>query len=138
MRQRLTVLLLPLLFFPAISHGQTFDLNAPQKPKVRTVTAFIRLDRATYRSQVADALKLLHAAKDALTKAGYEVETIRITTQPFPEYTRGLSAEQALQFLRDFYQLSAFEQAEMILYAALDPTIASKARQGDDEPLTAQ
>ena len=35
------------------------------------------------------------------------------------------------QFLRNFYQRTAFEQAEMILYAALDPAIASKARQGD-------
>jgi transposase len=36
-----------------------------------------------------------------------------------------------LQFLRNFHQLNAFEQAEMILQAALDPTIASRARQGD-------
>jgi hypothetical protein len=35
------------------------------------------------------------------------------------------------QFLRNFHQLNAFEQAEMILQAALDPTIASRARQGD-------
>ena len=35
------------------------------------------------------------------------------------------------QFLRNLYQLTAFEQAEMILYAALDPAIASKARKGD-------
>jgi len=75
-------------------------------PKIRTVTAFVRLDRATYRAQVADALKLLHAAKDALTQAGYEVETLRITTQPFPEYTRGLTAEQALQFFHDYDQLA--------------------------------
>jgi hypothetical protein len=33
------------------------------------------------------------------------------------------------QFLRNFHQLNAFEQAEMILQAALDPTIASRARQ---------
>jgi hypothetical protein len=37
----------------------------------------------------------------------------------------------ALQFLRNFHQLTAFEQAEMMLYAALDPAIASRARQGD-------
>ena len=37
----------------------------------------------------------------------------------------------ALQFLRNFYHLTAFEQAEMILYAALDPAIASQARRGD-------
>jgi hypothetical protein len=36
-----------------------------------------------------------------------------------------------LQFLRNCHQLTAFEQAEMILYAALDPTVASKAREGD-------
>jgi hypothetical protein len=35
------------------------------------------------------------------------------------------------QFLRNFRQLTACEQAEMILYAALDPAVASKARKGD-------
>jgi hypothetical protein len=35
------------------------------------------------------------------------------------------------QFLRNFHQLTAFEQAERILYAALDPTIASRAKQGE-------
>ena len=35
------------------------------------------------------------------------------------------------QFLRNFRQLTAFEQAEMILYAALDPAIAGKARKGE-------
>src|SRR5438874_12702883 len=35
------------------------------------------------------------------------------------------------QFLRNVRQQNAFEQAELILYAALDPTIASKARKGD-------
>src|SRR5262249_26462605 len=32
------------------------------------------------------------------------------------------------QFLRNFSQLTAFEQAEMILDAALDPAIASQSR----------
>jgi hypothetical protein len=35
------------------------------------------------------------------------------------------------QFLRNFYQLTAFEQAGMILYAALDPSIASKDKKGE-------
>jgi hypothetical protein len=35
------------------------------------------------------------------------------------------------QFLRNFHQLTAFKQAELILHAALDPTVASKARKGD-------
>jgi hypothetical protein len=32
------------------------------------------------------------------------------------------------QFLRNFRQRNAFEQAELILWAALDPAIARKAR----------
>jgi ISXO2-like transposase domain len=35
------------------------------------------------------------------------------------------------QFVRNFSQLTACEQAEMILYAALDPAIARKSRKGD-------
>jgi len=35
------------------------------------------------------------------------------------------------QFLRNFRSQNAFEQAELILHAALDPTIASRARRGE-------
>src|SRR5437879_6395200 len=35
------------------------------------------------------------------------------------------------QFLRNFREWNAFEQAELILQAALDPTIASRARGGE-------
>jgi hypothetical protein len=35
------------------------------------------------------------------------------------------------QFLRNIRQRNAFEQAELILQAALDPTIASQARRGE-------
>ena len=35
------------------------------------------------------------------------------------------------QFLRNFRQPNAFEQAEMILQAALDPALASRARKGE-------
>src|SRR2546423_1507262 len=35
------------------------------------------------------------------------------------------------QFLRNFRQYNAFEQAELILRAALDPTIANSARKGE-------
>jgi hypothetical protein len=57
--------------------------------------------------------------------------------KPYLRVFRGLSKTNLpgyvgfFQFLRNFHQLTAFEQAEMILYAALDPTVASKARKGD-------
>ena len=57
--------------------------------------------------------------------------------KPYLRVFRGISKTNLpgyvgfFQFLRNFYQLTAFEQAEMILYAALDPATASKARKGD-------
>ena len=82
---------------------------AQQQPKIRTVTAFIRLDRQNYRQQITNTLAMLRAAKAEFTKAGYEVETIRITSQPFPEIIRGLSAQQALDFFREYDKLAEQE-----------------------------
>src|SRR4030095_5680574 len=56
--------------------------------------------------------------------------------KPYLRVFRGLSKTNLpgyvgfFQFLRNFRQQNAFEQAELILYAALDPAIAGKARRG--------
>ena len=100
MPKRFAVALFYLFLAAPCCFPQSPTASASQLPKVRTVTAFVRLDRVTYQAQVSEALKMLQTAKDALTKAGYEVETVRITTQPFPEYTKGLTADQALEFFR--------------------------------------
>ena len=126
MHKRFAAALLPVLLYAIIGSAQSSPPPASALPKVRTVTAFIRLNRPAYRTQMAEALKLLHAAKDALTKAGYEVETIRITTQPFPEYTRGMSTEQALAFFQDFDQLAAQE--------GFTPDIGSAMSRDSDDP----
>src|SRR5262249_21960368 len=57
--------------------------------------------------------------------------------KPYLRVFRGISKTTLpgyvgfLQFLRNFHQLTAFEQAELILYAALDPAVAGKAKKGD-------
>ena len=57
--------------------------------------------------------------------------------KPYLRVFRGLSKFNLpgyigfFQFLRNFRQQNAFEQAELILRAALDPTIASRARGGE-------
>ena len=126
MLKRLCIL---FFVFSTIAAAQSGS-PAPSLPKLRTVTAFVRLDRTSYRTQVADALKLLHAAKDAFTKAGYEVETIRITTQPFPEFTRGLSAEQALAFFKELDKLS--------LQEGFTPDIGTAMSKDSDDPKQAE
>jgi len=89
------------------SPGVTQD--AAHKPKVRAITAFVRLDRVRFNEQVLETLTFLRTAKKQLEAAGYEVQTIRITTQPFPEYIKDLSPEQALAFFRDYDALAVKE-----------------------------
>jgi hypothetical protein len=57
--------------------------------------------------------------------------------KPYLRVFRGISKTNLpgylgfFQFLRNFRHLTAFEQAEMILYAALDPSVASQAKKGE-------
>src|SRR5262249_55193268 len=57
--------------------------------------------------------------------------------KPYLRIFRGLSKTNLpgyvsfFQFLRNFRSQNAFEQTELILWAALDPAIASRARRGD-------
>jgi uncharacterized protein len=76
------------------------------KPRVRAITAFVRLDRSTYETQIADAMKVLNAARTEFAGRGYQTQTIRIVTQPFAELVKGLSDEQALAFLKSLDDLS--------------------------------
>jgi uncharacterized protein (UPF0210 family) len=79
------------------------------KPKVRAITAFVRLDPATYTDQVNDALKVLRAVKSQFLEAGYQSETLRIVTQPLEELVKDQSESQALEFLKKIDDLGAKE-----------------------------
>jgi uncharacterized protein (UPF0210 family) len=76
------------------------------KPKVRAVTGFINIDAESYPSQFEEAAKFLTQVRETLQAAGYEVQGIRITTQPFPDYIRGLSRADALKLLRGISELA--------------------------------
>ena len=105
MSNRLALLILVLLAIPRFLFAASSD-----KPKVRTITAFVRIDKSDYDARIADALTMLRKAKTAFESRGYEVQTIRITTQPFPEYTAGLTGEQALKLLRQLDDIAGREQ----------------------------
>jgi uncharacterized protein len=83
--------------------------TAASNPKVRAITAFVKLEPANYEKQVGEALTVLRRAKSEFESAGYEVESIRVTTQPLAELVAGMSEDQAFDFLTRFDQLSAKE-----------------------------
>ncbi len=125
-----------LLFFSLTGLAQAQQKTAPvqEKPKIRAITAFINLDRAQYKEQVADALKLLRRAQTTLESRGYQVQTIRIATQPFPEYTKGLTTQQAVAFFKEYDALAQREK----FAAAIGPAMLNEGDSAAQADLLAE
>jgi uncharacterized protein (UPF0210 family) len=100
--------------------------TASVRPKIRTITAFINLDSVQYEQQVAETIGMLRRAKTTFESRGYEVETIRIATQPFPEYTKGMTTQQAVAFFQKYDALAEKEK----FAAAIGPAMLNA---GDPE-----
>lgn len=82
---------------------------SPELPKVRAITAFVRLDRERSATQIEEALAVLRAARAEFERQGYAVETLRLVTQPLGELVRGQSEHDALAFLTQLDAQSARE-----------------------------
>jgi uncharacterized protein len=80
--------------------------DAP-KPKVRAITGFITIDAKSYPAQIEETVKFLSQVRESIQSAGYDVAGIRISTQPFPDYTSALSRADALKLLRGIADLAA-------------------------------
>jgi uncharacterized protein (UPF0210 family) len=106
----LVVSILVLLSSSSLHAQQKAAAASPARPKIRTVTAFLNLDRSQYKQQIADALQMLRRAKTVFESRGYEVQTIRIATQPFPEYTKGLTPQQTISFFKEIDALAEKEK----------------------------
>jgi uncharacterized protein len=116
LRVLLVLFLLPLTAF------------AQSKPKVRAITGFVRLDLAHYQQQIADTLVVLRETKHQFEAAGYEVETVRITTQPLGQLVSGVGDPEALAFLKTLDELSVKEN--------FLPNVGPAMMQDTDDPRT--
>jgi uncharacterized protein (UPF0210 family) len=110
------------------SGPQSRPAAVAQLPKVRAITGFVRLDPAHYVEQVDAALAVLHDAQREFKSRGYEVETIRLVTQPLAELVRGQTDSQALAFLEKLDALSARD--------GFMPDIGPAMLRDDDDPRT--
>ena len=103
---------------------------AEVRPRIRAVTAFIEIDSNNYASRIEDAQKFLAAAKDALNKAGFEGAGGRITTQPFPQYTKGMKPDDAVLFIAKVRDAASKARSGLNIGSAMvhdndDPAAAS-------------
>jgi uncharacterized protein (UPF0210 family) len=124
---RAVVVLAGLLCISGIAYSQTKSAAHPEKAKVRAITAFINIDRTQYKQQIGDALHMLRYARTVFETRGFEVQTIRISTQPFPEYSKDLSTQQAIAFFKDLDVVAEKEKFSMSIGPAMLNAIDSDA-----------
>src|SRR5438067_29192 len=125
-----------------IQATQDFTVKTVQKAADLAMQAGSRL----YTDSASSDRLIMGYAHDSVnhTKKEYargdvhenRAESLFSLLKPYLRVFRGISKFNLpgyvgfFQFLRNFHQLTVFEQAEMILYAALDPSMASKAKKG--------
>ncbi|HVS83178.1 MAG TPA: DUF711 family protein [Pyrinomonadaceae bacterium] len=68
--------------------------------KIRTITAGVNLKNTSDLITVESAIGFLQRAKKKFEDEGYEIQTLRIATQPLPEYLNGKSRGEALADLK--------------------------------------
>src|SRR5262245_37744468 len=78
----------------------------PVKPRIRAITGFVTIDAKSYPGQLEETVAFLNKVREAVKAAGYDVAGVRISTQPFPAFTRGLSRDAALDLLRRINDLA--------------------------------
>src|SRR5581483_9883082 len=74
---------------------------------VRAITGFVTIDAKSYASQIEETVAFLDRVRNAVKAAGYEVAGIRVSTQPFPDFTRGMPRADALALLGAINELAA-------------------------------
>ena len=124
----LTTVTMAAVMVEATSAAAVTQAPPYTKPKVRAITGFLRLDRTTYSQQISEALSVLRSAKTKFEQQGYQVETLRIVTQPLGELVSGLSDADALKFLKTFDDLGKKEN--------FLPSVGPAMMRDSDDPRT--
>jgi uncharacterized protein len=86
--------------------------RAADKPVIRAITAFTVIDPNHIDASLHDAVAMLTTAKASFEKAGYTVQTMRITMQPFFMLVQNMTHQQAIEFFNKYS--AAAEKAGVI------------------------
>src|SRR5262249_18990986 len=98
--------ILVAVILAVVAVGPSLGAADPVKPRIRAITGFVTIDAKSYPAQLQETVTFLSKVRDAIQAAGYQGGGIRISTQPFPEYTRGLSRADGLSLLRKINELA--------------------------------
>ena len=97
-------LLISLVPLPArVSQPRSFETRVAvktQRFRIRTITAGVNLKSTSDVAAVDSAISFLQTAKKKFEDAGYEIQTLRVATQPLPQYLHGKSRQESLADLK--------------------------------------
>lgn len=99
-------MLLQLLLVPLIASIVTCVSDETHKPRIRGITAFLRMELANLHSRILEGVSFLRRANDLFQNGGYDVQTLRITTQPLVEYRQQISLRDLGSVLRTMDDLA--------------------------------
>jgi uncharacterized protein (UPF0210 family) len=85
--------------WPAIASNRIVA-DKSHRFKIRTITAGVNLKDTTDLATIESAVLFLQRARNEFAAAGYEIQTLRIATQPLPEYLKGKSRNDVLADLK--------------------------------------
>jgi uncharacterized protein (UPF0210 family) len=97
-RRRFTQLL-PLGFAAPLTAGLGTTPRAYDF-RIRTLTAGLQMGGKGWLDEAERAARFLFAAREAFVARGYEVQTLRIATQPFHEYHSNWASATALETIK--------------------------------------
>jgi len=99
MKNRLWLLVVFLLLLKMAVQGQEGNNNKPLF-RIRTITAGVNLRSVSDLGTIESAMAFLERAKKEFETAGYEVQTLRIATQPLNEYLNDRSLNASIPALK--------------------------------------
>lgn len=120
---RKKIFIISFLFsLTSVSYGQ----ETIHQFRVRTITAGISLKSLSDTTTFNAAVKFLYKARQVYTDKGYEVQTIRISTQNLYKYLNQYSYEGALPFLAQLDKIAKRHDIELSIGQILPPDTYDK------------
>jgi uncharacterized protein (UPF0210 family) len=80
--------------------GQAKTAETKRRFRIRTITAGVNLDSTGDLKTIESAIEFLQRARKKFEDEGYEIQTVRIATQPFSQYLNGKSRIDAIADLK--------------------------------------
>jgi len=91
--------------------------------KIRSITVGVNLSSLSNEEVIRQAGRFARQSKETFEGQGIEVQTLRLATQPFPEYLGDASGEEILRFAVELEKLCVKEGLE---YFSIGPVTSDK------------